>query len=257
MKRANAVRMTVQAVVCAGLALTLVVPSQAQFRLRVEDVGAGIGTVITDEGAGDSATGIPGLITFIGGVGGNFTINITTGTSKPVVSNVLDLTSVNIATTGAGTLRLTLEDTGYTFGADGPTFVSGSIGGVLTAPAGSSITAQGWVNPGNLVPTLGADQAVGAIGAIPDLPPAGSAAAFSPVASTGPGAFFFNDSAAFTKAGPYSLFSSVTLTLTGPGSVSLDLQVAAVPEPGSVSLVLGGLVAGGMVLRRRALRSRK
>src|SRR5262245_33320809 len=86
----------------------------AQFRLRIEDVTNSVGVVITDNGANDSAPAI-GQITFNGSIGTNFTVNVTTGLSKPIIgtgtAGQIDLNSVNVASTGPGVLRITLEDT--------------------------------------------------------------------------------------------------------------------------------------------------
>ena len=224
------------------------------FRLRIENTGLGQGAVITDNGVGDSNPLI-GVITFSGPVPGGFVVNVTTGLSKPMVGGTtniaeLDLNSVNVQTAGAGTLRITLEDTDFIAGANGLLSFVGLVGGTLTAPGGSSVTFNTWVNPADLVPALGPDTspaaALGAIGGIP----AGSIAAFGSGVSFGPGGYSATGGAPFIKSGPYSLFSQSTIVFTGAGTVSFDLDSRVVPEPSSL-LLLGTGLLGVATLGRR------
>jgi hypothetical protein len=160
-----------------------------------------------------------------------------------------------VQSVGPGTLRITLEDTGYTGGADGSLLLMALLGGTLTAPAGSTISVQSWVNPGDLVPALGPVTFPPApLAPIGPIPP-GSVPAFGALPITfGPGAFAATGFARFTKSGPYSLFAQATVAFTGPGIVSFDEDQQVVPLPASLALLVAGLGLLGLrlaVVRRK------
>jgi hypothetical protein len=118
--------------------------------LRLSD---GTTTVtIVDNGSGDIASSIPGMITFAGGIG-EFMINVTTGISTPVVGAPnaphLDISSLQVTSrvndplcptckgTG-GTLTISFTDTNFVPLAPNLTFFRSTIGGT----AGPGVTGS-------------------------------------------------------------------------------------------------------------------
>ena len=140
---------TIKSVAVAGigaLAFTAASPSNAAMILELDDLGIpGVEVSVTDNGPGDLTPADVGLIIFNGAVGPNYTVNISIGESKPLIGppSSLELTSINVATsTPSGALSITLTDTDFfdpNVGPIDPLTIFGSVGGVLTAPAGSTL----------------------------------------------------------------------------------------------------------------------
>jgi hypothetical protein len=259
-------------VALAGLAIVgLASPAQAVFQLQLEafDAVTGMRTanvVVTDDMAGDLANPMPGQIVF-SGVVGQFTINVTTGVSQPILpvsGNAfaeMDLNNITINTNGPGILRITLADTDFTNPPGGPQslIIEQSIGGVLSGPPGSIVLSNSWANASNLVPTP-----TGSPGGI-TIPvdgmgdfavPAGSSAAG--LLSFPVGAFAGSSQGNFTKGpGAYSLFSEVITSFTGAGSVSFNQITRVLPAPGAVVLLLSGAPLFGFAYLRRRFMGQK
>ena len=206
-------------------------PAQAALELTLSAPGGSAD--ITDQGAGDICFFALNCITTIDAplAGTGWIINITSGADKDIAAPALmDLNSFNIAFPSAGTLTILLSDDGFTpaaklFGFRG----SGTTtGGTISFSAYEDTTKFGLTNQ------IGTTQNV-----------------------TTFGDFAFSTGSAIATGNPYSLTEVVTVSFgEGGGIVGFDAAVNPVPEPGSIALMLGGiLVLTGAALRRKFSRS--
>jgi hypothetical protein len=113
----------------------------------VDDVDGGIGSP-TSKGPSNVLDGMPGdgLVFYTGPVG-VFTVNITTGMSKPIIGPAeVGLSSVNVSG-GIGSLEIVLTDTDFFLPGQQtqPVMTTNSLGGVTDG----LVTAQGWLDPAN------------------------------------------------------------------------------------------------------------
>lgn len=244
----------------ALVVLAFAIPAQAALRLRIENVTLGQGVVLTDNGAGDVNPAV-GAILFSGSIPG-IAVNVTTGVSDPPIPQApvgdqsLDLNSVTVNASGPAILRIILENDGYV-GSGGPGVFNANLGGVLTAPPGSTATFQSSVNPTNAVPTLGVDTFPAApLGPVSF--PGGNINAY------GVGGVVFTPGAFASSAGPIpfvtgalnSLYLEATISFSGAGSVSFDTFASFVDQGASAVPLPPALFAGlamgvGVLLRRK------
>jgi PEP-CTERM motif len=216
----------VHAAMAAGL-LGLV---PAAYAIPTLSLSADGGPAITcaDGAACDTNTNA-GVVGFSQSLG-DFTINVTTGLSKPMLTGgdpLMDLNTVNLQMSGgAHTLVIAFSDTDFDiYGGRIATQYGGSLSG-----AGASFEQSAYYDTGNTLFGLGT--LIGTVGS--------SAGAFSGTVDGG-----------WSPNGPYSVTEILTLKTGGGLTVfSGDFEVN-VPEPGTLALVGLALLGLAATHRRR------
>jgi hypothetical protein len=190
---------------------------EAAFQMQLSD-GSTTRT-ITDNGLGDLTFGTNGLITFFGTVG-NFTVNVTLGSSKPLIGSptnpMLNITSFSATSSAGGTLNIVLSDTG--FGPLGPpALFTTDINGTMLS---GSLDAQTYFENGDHAFTT-----ANMVGNVGPLTGVAGGSDTNMVADIGT---------------PFSMAMVVHVTHTGAGVSTFDATARAtsVPEP-SATLCLG------------------
>jgi hypothetical protein len=197
------------------------------------------------------STGAGGEITYRGQIG-VWTLNVSTGDTKPVVgsaiSPVLDLTSKDTSN-AAGSIAIYLTDTDF-----GPNTLQGVLTQSSASNPGGSVQSQAYFNTSNAMfgGSTAASYPVGA-------PGTGSAPSGSPYINLGPDSSdSFLDKAAGTSQGPlsnYSLTLGAFLTHSGASTTTFDANFTGVPEPGFYGALAVGLSGLFFITYRRRAKS--
>jgi hypothetical protein len=161
---------------------------------------------------------------------GNFTTTVNTGTSTTTPS--LDLSSVEISSSGSGSLVVTLSGNGFTTPSDITNWLTQLSGNFATGTA--TVSLQTFVDNTNTL--LGTQHLLSTL-----------------TDSSTP--FGISDVVTATSPGPFALTEVVTIITTGAAQLSLDASVAdpPLPEPASLLLLASGLLGLRIVSRRKRI----
>lgn len=206
----------------------------------------GATATVTDGLLGD-ANPNDGKVTFLGGVGANWTLLVDTGTSKPLNGSpahpLMDLNFDEATSKGAGTLSVAFFDN--KFGPSGTLGALASIGGTL--PPGATLTYQTFTRAGDAAPTFSS-------GAL-DL---STLAGWSLLTSqtfpfVGPGGSFSGDASSLGMisggASDYSLVQVITITVNSASQTTGNAKLQA-PDGGMTLMLLGSSLTALAFLRR-------
>lgn len=196
--------------------------------LRLFDPGTGQTVDVIDNIMNDSNP-FPGFVTFIGAVGTNWDINISTGLSQPYGGGVpfMDLNSVNTSLFGGGSLIITLSDY-FTKKWDGP---GGRVfAGGTQSLGGSKVTFETLINH-VLQSTMTFDTA-------------------APCAFSGSDAFNYNP----VGNDLIELTASIFHPNAWVGVTSFDYQLTPVPEPSTMMLFGAAFLCLAVYGKRRSCR---
>jgi len=218
------------------------VAEQSAQAALILDIQSG-GTVINDNGPGDSDLTVGRIIntTSVGGFGIAITVGTSNSPGNPF-AGILQIQSLDIQNNNPnqGTLILKLSDTNFALpgGAGTPMRLESDVGGTFTQCAlGDNLTFQSFADPANAQPAT----AVSTPALLFTRTSAGTVAE----------SFSGSNATNFVRnATPYSLANTLTVALSAGGQMNVSGTTSAtiVPEPAALSL---SALAGFALCRRK------
>lgn len=213
----------------AGLVLVIEDLSSGGTKIIVlVDFDGGVGTA-TAAGNSTHADGMSGdgIVMYAGSIG-VFNVQISAGTSKPIIGNAwlarLDLLNMSVSSTAAGKLHIMVTDTDYLLTTDGPRRYSLGVGGTTDG----TVVATAHYDTANVEFGAGTSIVSGSLTGNP---------------------FMYYGHGSEEPNGKFSMTVAVYIEHRQGQATSFD-ALAQVPEP--ASLVLVGLGFAGFASRRRS-----
>lgn len=190
--------------------------ARATVQLRLSD-GTVPGTIVIVDQAPNDSNPDPGTVLYIGPVGPNWTVNVSSGLSKPTVGNALvpkmDLGTAHFSSQAQGVLTVELTETDFLANGTGEVSVGGTTDG--------NVTIRTYADAGNT--------------------PFGKTTQLSSQGPFGPGPFSGETTTATVGTGsPYSLTIAAEINHPVPGNTGFDVDLGIKPSARGGCRVTGG-----------------
>jgi hypothetical protein len=209
-----------------AFALSILIGIQSVYAIPTLQLKSGATTKTIADGSILDANSEAGVVTYIGAVG-IFNLNVTTGVTKPALGSAtlpdLDLNSVDLNSSGAGTLKILFTDDNF-----GP-YTGGFLFNVGGTTNNNTVGFKAYVDSVQIVD-------LGTFGG-------SGSQAFSGSGSGGNGVYL----------NPFTLTTEATITTTGRSNVSFDAELVT-PEPSTIMLLGSGLIGAAIYARRRKIK---